>query len=170
VAVVSEAVVDRSPARTSRLLSLVAASVAVGAAALASSTGALVAVGGALLVAVGLVLGSRRFVTGGSFVALLGVLYGGLFAAPPAFLVLGTAAVVLAWDVGEQAINVGEQLGREADTERLELMHAAGSTVVAASASGVGYGVYLLGAGGQPVTALVFLLVAAVALTSALRR
>jgi len=73
------------------------------------------------------------------------------------------------WDFGEQAINVGEQLGREADTERLELTHAAASTIIAVAAGGVGYGIYLAGAGNQPMTALVFLLVAAVALTSALR-
>jgi hypothetical protein len=161
--------IDRSPARTSQLLSLVAGSVAIGAAALASADGGLAALAGVLLVGVGVARGSRRFVTVGSFVVLLGVLLGGLTAAPPELLLPGTMAAVLAWDFGEQAINVGEQLGREADTERLELAHAAASTVVAVAGGGVGYAIYLVGAGNQPMTALVFLLVAAVALTSALR-
>ena len=161
--------VDRSPARTSQLLAVVAGSVAIGTAALASTNGGLAAVAGVLLVGGGVVRGSRRLVTVGSFVALVGVLFGGLNAAPPELLLPGTIATVLMWDFDEQAINVGEQLGREADTERLELTHAAASTIVAVAAGGVGYGIYLAGAGNQPMTALVFLLVAAVALTSALR-
>ena len=161
--------IDRSPARTSQLLSVIAGSVALGVAALASADGALAAAVGVLLVGGGVVRGSRRLVTVGSFVVLVGVLFGGLNAASPELLLPGTIATVLAWDFGEQAINVGEQLGREADTERLELSHAAASTVVAVATGGVGYGIYLAGAGDQPVTALVFLLVAVVALASALR-
>lgn len=161
--------IDRSPTRTSQLLAVIAASVALATAALASSTGGLVSVLGVLLLAVGVLRGSRGLVTGGSFVLFLGVLYGGLLAAPAELLIPGTMAAILAWDFGEQAINVGEQLGREADTQRLETMHAAASTAVAVAAGGLGYGIYMLGSGGQPVTALVFLLIAALALTSALR-
>ena len=81
----------------------------------------------------------------------------------------GVIATVLAWDFGEQAISVGEQLGREADTTQLEITHAAGSTVVGVGAGALGYGIYLVSSGGQPVPTLVFLLLAAVVLTSALR-
>ncbi|WP_223302080.1 hypothetical protein [Haladaptatus sp. R4] len=48
-------------------------------------------------------------------------------------------------------------------------MHAASSTIVGVAAGALGYGVYLVGGGGKPVTALVFLLIATLALTSALR-
>ncbi|GAA0244689.1 hypothetical protein ACFFQF_04130 [Haladaptatus pallidirubidus] len=161
--------IDRSPARVSQLLAIIAASVAFGTSAFFGTVGS---VGGALglaLVALGVVRGSRRAVTIGSFSLLVGVLDGGVAAAPAELLIPGTMATVLAWDFGEQAINVGEQLGREADTQTLEIMHAAASTVIAISAGGVGYAMYLLGSGGQPMTALVFLLIAALALTSALR-
>ncbi|WP_435152680.1 DUF7519 family protein [Haladaptatus sp. DFWS20] len=161
--------IDRSPARTSQLLATIAASVALGSSAFLGSVGVTGGVLGLVLVALGVVRGSRKIVTTGSFALLVGVLAGGLGTAPPELLIPGTIATVLAWDFGEQAINVGEQLGREADTQTLELMHAAASTVVAISAGGVGYGIYLLGSGGQPMTALVFLLIAALALTSALR-
>lgn len=161
--------IDRSPARVSQLLSIIAASVAVGASALFGGVGALGGILGLLFVAVGVVRGSRRLVTVGSFVLLLGILAGSLVAAPPELLIPGAIATVLAWDFGEQAINVGEQLGREADTQTLEVMHAASSTVIGITAGGVGYGMYLAGSGGQPVTALVLLLIAALALTSALR-
>ncbi|WP_233274761.1 DUF7519 family protein [Haladaptatus cibarius] len=161
--------IDRSPARVSQLLAIIAASVALGASAFFGNVGLVGGSLGLVLVALGVVRGSRRLVTTGSFALLAGVLSGGLAAAPPELMIPGTMATVLAWDSGEQAINVGEQLGREADTRTLEIMHAAASTVVAISAGGVGYGMYLLGSGGQPMTALVFLLIAALALTSALR-
>jgi hypothetical protein len=161
--------IDRSPTQTSQLLAIIAASVALATSALASSNGGIVGVVGVLVLGAGVFVGSRGLVTGGSFVLLLGVLYGGLLAAPPELLIPGTMATILAWDFGEQAINVGEQLGRDADTQRLETMHAAASTAVAIAAGGLGYGFYMLGSGGQPVTALVFLLIAALALTSALR-
>ncbi|WP_458206630.1 DUF7519 family protein [Haladaptatus sp. NG-SE-30] len=161
--------IDRSPTRVSQLLAIIAGSVALATSALVGGTGMLAGLLGLLFVALGVVRGSRRVVTIGSFTLLLGVLAGGLVAAPPELLLPGAMATVLAWDFGEQAINVGEQLGREAATQTLELTHAAASTVVAVSAGGVGYGLYLLGAGGQPMTALVFLLIAALALTSALR-
>ncbi|WP_227355251.1 DUF7519 family protein [Haladaptatus salinisoli] len=161
--------IDRSPARASQLLAVIAGSVALGASAFVGGSGALAGLLGLALVALGVVRGSRRGVTVGSFALLCGVLAGGLVSAPAELLIPGAMATVLAWDFGEQAINVGEQLGREADTQRLELTHAAASTVVAVSAGGVGYGMYLLGSGGQPMTALVSLLIAALALTSALR-
>ncbi|MCO8247041.1 MULTISPECIES: hypothetical protein [unclassified Haladaptatus] len=161
--------IDRSPARVSQLLSVIAASVALGAGALFGGIGALFGLFGLLFVAIGVVRGSRRLVTTGGFVLLAGILAGSLVAAPPELLIPGAIATVLAWDFGEQAINVGEQLGREADTQTLEIMHAASSTIVGVAAGALGYGVYLAGGGGKPVTALVFLLIAMLALTSALR-
>lgn len=161
--------IDRSPTRVSQLLSIIAASVAVGASALFGGVGAFGCLLGLLFVTVGVVRGTRRFVTIGGFALLVGILAGSLVSAPPELLIPGAIATVLAWDFGEQAINVGEQLGREADTQTLEIMHAASSTVVGVAAGGIGYGMYLAGSGGQPMTALVFLLIAVLALTSALR-
>jgi hypothetical protein len=75
---------------------------------------------------------------------------------------------VLAWDVGGSAISVGAQLGRDADTVRLEAVHIAASTALGAVVVGVGYGLYRAGPGEQPVVALVLLVVAAVLLVEAL--
>ena len=161
--------IDRSPARLSSALSLTAGAVAWATSAL---TGALtLAAGGAgfLVLLVGVVVGSRRGVTLGSAALLAGALAGGLTSGAPYLLLPGVMAGVLAWDLGEQAINVGEQLGRAADTTQLEVTHAAASSVVAVGGGGLGYAIYLFASGGQPMAALVFLLVAAVALTSALR-
>lgn len=161
--------IDRSPALLSTLLSATAAAVSAGTSALASSLGLAAGAAGFLVVVLGLIRGSRRAVTLGAAALLVAALAGGLSTAIPLLLLLGVIAAVLAWDFGEQAINVGEQLGRETDTIRLEVTHAAASTVVGVGAGGLGYAIYLGASGGQPVTALVFLLLAAVVLTSALR-
>ncbi|WP_276300206.1 DUF7519 family protein [Halorussus lipolyticus] len=161
--------IDRSPARLSSALAISAAALSAGASALSSTTALAGGLAGFALLTVGVVAGSRRGITLGAGVLLLGSLVGGLLSGAAYLLLPGVIATVLAWDFGEQAINVGEQLGRTADTTQLEATHAAGSTVVGVGAGALGYGVYLVSSGGQPVTALVFLLLAAVVLTSALR-
>jgi hypothetical protein len=161
--------IDRSPARLSSALAVSAAALAAGTSALTTSTALAVGVAGLVVVALGVVRGSRRAVTLGATALLVAALVGGLFSGAPYLLLPGVIGTVLAWDFGEQAISVGEQLGREADTTQLEITHAAASTVVGVGAGALGYGIYLVSSGGQPVPALVFLLLAAVVLTSALR-
>jgi hypothetical protein len=161
--------IDRSPARLSSALAISAAGLAAGTSALSGTVGLAGGAGGFALLSVGVLLGSRRGVTLGATVLLVAAFGGGLLSDAPYLLLPGVIATVLAWDLGEQAINVGEQLGREAGTTHLEATHAAGSTVVGVGAGGLGYGIYLVSSGGQPVTALVFLLLAVVVLTSALR-
>lgn len=161
--------IDRSPARLSSTLAVFAAVMA----AVASGFGALVALAagsvGVLLVTAGAVRGSRRVLAFGVGALFLGVAFGGLGTGSVESSLLAMAATMLAWDFGEQAINVGEQLGREADTRRGEVTHAAASTLLAASAVAVGYLIYAVATGGQPVAALILLLVGAVFLTMALR-
>lgn len=161
--------IDRSPARLSSTFAVGAMLIAATAIVLVGGVGTFAGLIGALVIATGVVTGSRRGVTLGSGVLLIGLLSGAVTAAPAELLLPGMMATVLAWDLGEQAINVGEQLGRDADTRRLELAHAAASTVVAVIGGAIGYGIYRVGVGNQPVTALVFLLLAALALASALR-
>jgi hypothetical protein len=98
-----------------------------------------------------------------------GVLLAGAQGGGPEALVLGLLGTVVAWDVGEHAVGLGEQLGREATTTRSELVHAAASLAVGAAGATLGYGVFLVAAGGQPTTALVFLLIGVVALAAAVR-
>lgn len=160
--------VDRSPAKLSATLSLVAGLVAVVATAIAGPLGALVAAPGLLGVFVGVTRGSRRAVTVGSFVLFVGALAGPATGSESPAVLVAVAATVLAWDVGEHAINVGEQLGREADTRNGEVAHAAASTVIGAGAAALGYLLYVLTAGRKPLTALVLLLFAAIVLTSLL--
>lgn len=123
------------------------------------------------VVAVGLLrgTGSRLLVkagAGGLFVAVLvgAVVQEASFDA----LLASTAAGVVAWDSGEQAINVGEQLGREARTRSVEAVHVLATSVVAGLAVLLLAELRGLGAAELPLVAFVLLLVGGVLLAAAL--
>lgn len=162
--------IERRPTRTSGRFGVGVGFVAVAAAGLYSIVGGGVALLGVATLAGGLFAGSRRLATTGSAATLVGVLYAGVAGASAVALLVGVAATVIAWDAAGTAIDLGAQLGREADTARLEAIHAAGSLVAGTATAGVGYAVYLIAAGGQPTTALLLLLVAAVLLLATLDR
>lgn len=161
--------VTHAPPPLSVALSLLFGTVALGGVGLASIEGLPFAAVGLLLVAVGLLRGSRSWLSRGTVVAATGVIVAGARGAPPEPLLVGLLGTILAWDVGEHAVGLGEQLGREAETTRVEVAHAAASLTVGAGATVLGYGVYLGATGGQPVAALVFLLIGVTALVAALR-
>jgi len=160
--------VERRPARLSGALGVGAALLAVLATAAYSTTAGLAGLAGLLVLLTGVVAGVRRGVTLGAVVLLVGVLYAGLAGMPAAVLLVGVGATVLAWDLGGFAIDLGAQLGREANTRRVEAVHATASAAVAAAAAGVGYGVYLVATAGQPTLALLLLLLAGVLLAATL--
>jgi hypothetical protein len=108
-------------------------------------------------------------VTIGAGGLVIAILIAGLAGAGPVPLLIATAATVLAWDAGTQAIDLGTMLGRKADTSRPLLVHSAASTAIAATVSGLGYAIYHIVSGGQPVTALVLLLFGALVLIAMFR-
>lgn len=128
---------------------------------------------GVLVLALALVpvrgTGSRSLVKAGTGLVFVAVLASGVFnAAPVGALLLAGAATVVAWDAGEHAINVGEHLGRHAETRETEVVHVVGTGLVAVVAveaakfsGGVGPEKLSLGS-------LVLLLVAVVLLAVAL--
>ena len=160
-------VVDRSPPRLSEGLALGAG--AVGALALVVSPPAFgLGVLGVIAVGVGLLRRSRAAVTLGAAGVFCGVLLAGLTGVPPELLLCSTAGAVVAWDIATFAIDLGAELGRAAETRRLELVHAGASTALALGAAVVGAVVYRL-VGGGPALAPVALLCGAVVLAVALR-
>ncbi|WP_435317341.1 DUF7519 family protein [Haloarchaeobius sp. TZWSO28] len=128
---------------------------------------------GALLVAIGLAPGrgkrTRTLLKAGSGFVFLAVLVAGVTkqASFDSLLLAGVAAVV-AWDAGETAVNVGEQLGQEPTTWPVESVHLFGTLVVGAITVGLGRVAQGLGTPGLPLTQFAFLLVAVVVLTAAL--
>jgi hypothetical protein len=125
---------------------------------------------GTALVLASFVRGSRAGLTAGCAGLLFGALGAGVQDAPTVVVLFSVTTSVLAWDVGQTAIDIGEQLGRESETRRLELLHLTGSTAVGTATGVVGYLSLQLGTGGQPVSVLLGLLVAALLLLAGLRR
>lgn len=162
--------VTRKPPRLGVAMAGLAAAVGAAALALVSPTGGGLAAAATAFVAVGTLTGSRRLLGIGAVTLCVGVLVaGGLAGAGAGPLLAGGIAAALSWDLGEHAVGLGEQLGRGTDVTRNLVTHAAGSVSVGAVAGAVTFGVYSAAAGGQPVVALVFLLVGAIALVSAIR-
>ncbi len=119
------------------------------------------AVGG-LVFAGGLAIGRHRAVDAGALALFFGVVAGGLEVPTVEATIVATVATVVAWDLAHGAIALGDQLGREADTRRLEGIRAVSSLLVGLLSGTAGYATYVLGGGGQPVAAVVLLLIAAV--------
>lgn len=161
--------VQRSPARLSGRLSVGVAGVVVLVVLPFSVPGAVLAAGGVVATGVAAVTGSRGVADLAGVGLLAGVVVAGQ-AAPPPVVLAGVVATVLAWDLVGNAIGLGRQLGREADTARAELVHAGASLAVGTVTALAGYVVYRVGVGrGVPVAAVVLLVVAGVVLVSALR-
>jgi hypothetical protein len=158
---------DPRPSRTGTALAGLVGLVAVAAQAVGGPS-ALVGGVGLLALVGGLRLGARRLVSLGILGLLLGVLVAGAVGVPTELLLVSAAAGAVAWDVADQAVSLGEQVGRGADTERAELVHAAGSGLVATAAVAAAYLVFRAVTGG-PVLALALLLLGAVLLASVLR-
>jgi hypothetical protein len=113
--------------------------------------------------------GSRRLLTVGTALLLLSVL-GAAVLHTTSFspLVVSGTLVVVSYDLGEHAVGLGEQLGRDAATTPVELSHGAATLAVAAVAV-VAVGVASsLGDDGLSLSGLLLLLVALVGLALAL--
>lgn len=149
-------------------MSVTAAFLALGVSGFYSWPALAIGTVGLVLFAVGLVRGVNAAVTIGAFGLFAGGIVAGARDVPAVPVLVSVTCSVLAWDVGGSAISIGKQLGREADTRRIEVVHMTASGVVGVVTAGVGYGLFRTGTGEQPVAALVFLLIAAVLLVEAL--
>lgn len=159
--------IDRSPTRVSRWVAIGVAVLTLGTIGLFSWYALGVGTLGVGLVVAGVVRGSRSAVTAGAVCLLAGALVSGVQGAPVAVVLSGVVATVVAWDAGCTAISLGAHLGRDADTVRVEVVHVAGSVAVGLATIVAGYLIYDVSAGGQPVSAVALLVVAAALLVAA---
>lgn len=112
---------------------------------------------------------ARPLVTAGSALLLVGVVASGVvYGASQVPLLAAMVATVLAWDLGEQAINMSEQVGRAARTRWVELLHGGASAAVGGSVVVLALVVRQVDLGTVPFAGLFVLLGAAVVLTVAL--
>lgn len=159
--------ITQRAAKTSSLLAFIIAGIAL----ITMDNPFAIAIGtlGIIIFTLGLISSSRQLLSIGTVFLFIGMIAGGIFQTSTEQLLVGMTAVVLSWDTGEHAINIGEQLGRDAKTRRAELSHFANSTLVGIIAVLTGYIIFKIGTGGQPVAALILLLFAAIVLLSVLK-
>lgn len=111
----------------------------------------------------------RWFVSVGTAALLVTVIVSGMVEDAPVWaLFAATAATYVAWDCGEQAINMAEQVGRQARTWEVELVHGSVAMVVALVGVVVALGFAAASMGSLPLLALTALLVGAIALAAGL--
>ena len=161
--------VDRAPTRLGSRVAVVLVAFVVLCAALTSWPGLAVAAVGAVAFGAGAIRGSRRWTSIGALGLGVGLLVGGATGGGVGPLLLGMIGTVVAWDVGEHAISLGEQLGTESPTVRNEFVHIATSIGVGMGGGAVGFVVFRAATGGRPTAALAMLLFAVVVLLTALR-
>jgi hypothetical protein len=121
--------------------------------------------------------GSRRFVKIACWLVFLGpLLSAGMEYTEPSSIfdiarVLGaTVAAALVWDLGENSVSIGRQVGRKATTFWNETVHGVGSVLVGAISAGGAYVAFGFGTGGQPLEGVFFLLISIVLLVAFLHR
>lgn len=160
--------IDRSPAVFSGSVAVAAALVSLSP-GMYGWTALATGVAGFVVILGGLTRGSHAAVTVGAASLLAGSILAGVGEAPVEVLLIAITATVVAWDAGGTAITLGDQLGRAADTVRIEVVHLGTTVLVGILTAGTGYALYRTVTGGAPVLAVLLLSLAAVLLASALR-
>lgn len=161
--------VDRSPTKPGTVISLTAGILAVFVLGVTMPPSAGLAIPGVAVIGVGLHYGREQVVTGGGLVLFAGVLVAGVGGGGVGPTLIGGALAVLAWDAAVNAVELGEQVGYQAETRSAELSHAAGTVAVGFGTAVAAYALYVPFEGGRPIVSVVLLTAAAVLLASALR-
>lgn len=129
-------------------------------AALAAIPALAIAGAGTVLMAVGVREGRPQLHTVGGVCCFGGVILAAAVGVAPALALVGGAAAIVAWDVGDHAIGLGGQVGREAPARSNILTHLAVSAAAAASIVVVAGLVFALASRGNPSAAAGVLAVA----------
>lgn len=160
--------IDRRPAPAAGRIAVLGALLVVLAAFVGAVRTLALTVPGFVVIVAGVHTGRRNAITAGSLFLLAGTLGAGVWRAPVPVVVAAAVGTVLAWDMGRTAIDMGYQVGTDAVATRPAVLHAAGTTLVGGASAGIGYGVYLGAASGQPAISVALLLLSIVLLVWAL--
>jgi hypothetical protein len=160
----------RRPSRQSVVIAGVAGSFAVAASVPGGPTATAIALAGVVIVLAGVWRGRHRIVDGGALATFGGVVTAALSGAGAVPVVFGSVAAVVAWDSATNSVTLGEQVGRGADTGRVEVLHALFCGAVGVAGGGLAFVLFRVGPTRQPVTTLFVLLLAAAVLVVALNR
>lgn len=153
-----------SPPWFSTIVAIGFAGVTTGTAGMYSQPAFVVGVIGAVLVIAGVRRLSRSLINRASAMLAVAPLVAGFEYAPPVVVLVSLTTAVLAWDTGNMAVSIATQLGRHSSTIRIEGVHLAGSLGTGIALVGIGTLLFESASGVYPVSALVFLIIAAVML------
>lgn len=112
------------------LIALVAAILATLVPLVVIPIGVLVPVVGTGLVVLGMTRHRRPAIDLGAAGLLAGCVLSGSVGGPVVLVLLGAISAVIAWDTAHYGVLMREQLGVDADTVRIEAVHAGASTAV----------------------------------------
>lgn len=161
--------VTHRPAIASQGLTILSALVAITLLDSPTNVATTVAVLGATLVVVGVFRANLETVDHAVAVQLGAVVLGALEGLPPGTLVAATVSILVGWDVARYGVLIGEQLGAEVETTRLELAHAAYVLGIGIGAGVVVLATYRIAAGTGSSLAVALLVGGAFAVVLALR-
>ncbi|MFB6119959.1 MAG: hypothetical protein ABEJ68_02445 [Halobacteriaceae archaeon] len=108
---------------------------------------------------------SRGYLSVGVGFALFGTLVaGGFGAVPPIFMLVAVSSILVGWAVGQNGLSIGEQLGSNTKTRRLELTYAGVTMLTVAAIDVVAMAVFQLSGSGRPEPAVALVIVGAIVL------
>jgi hypothetical protein len=159
--------VEHSPPRLSSGISLGAVIVGVALTGPFNLIAALFGVASLALVGGSLFLRqSRGYLSAGVGLALFGAAIAGGFGSVPAvFLLTAVSAILVGWAVGQNGFSIGQQLGSNTRTSRLELVYAGVTTLTVAVIDVVALAVFELAGSGRPEPAVAFVIMGVIVLT-----
>ena len=111
-------------ARPSQLSQLLAGALAILAPLGLEGYGFLLGLPGAILLAIGIFRGHRAAIYGGWIILLTGICVAAVEGIALTTVLLATVLSIVTWDLGRYGIDVGQELGRDAASTRIEIVHA----------------------------------------------
>jgi len=162
--------VDHGPTKLSSVAAVVAGFVAALTSGPFSLLALPLALGGVAMIAGGLFWRTNRtWVTTGTMSLYLAPIIAGALGVAVELLLLSVVSTFLAWNFGQRAIDLGEQVGRHSTTARNEAINISLVTFIGFASAALGYGVYTVSEGSRPVAAVAMLVLAALFLSWAMR-
>lgn len=156
----------RAPRRTGSVIAITSGVLTVVLTGLFAWSSFMMGLIGILCLSAGVLTGRGRLVSFGAIGLFACVVITGALGAPSLAVLIGAVATVVAWDSGQNAISLGQQLGQKSPARTIELVHTGATALVGAVAISAGYGIFLVARGGESSSAFFFLLLAAVFIAS----
>ncbi len=123
---------------------------------------------GLVAIIIGGFRGMRTLAFFGITMLVISMIMAGLYNYPVSTLLAAGVLTVVAWDMLQNGFSIGQQVGREIDTTRVELLHGGTTLLSGTVVAALIYGIYVLSPPGWPLQALILAMLAALFLVIAI--